>query len=407
MSERTGAPVITFRTALIAVIIGVVSFSALIVLSAFAPELRDKNQAGLHAYSKSALGYNFAVRLLQETGYEVQISRETWRLEYSGQSDLLILTPANRYDADELAEVNLDRAGDPTLIILPKRWGPADVFNRRYFGRTSIISPESVTRLLADAFEGITAVQTDPADEMQFNGRAVETVFTEKMQLITGDTISPIIANDEGVLFGRLEETDVYIVSDPELFNTHGLNKPQNAAVMLDIMETLAGDGFRIPVIFDTTLHGFERDKNLLRLLFEPPVLAATLFGIATALLLGWSAFLRFGRPREAPAEIATGRQSLIESTAGLFKQTEQQASLAEDYDGLATRLTLKSLGFAEDLPPDQADQILARRAEKRKEDKPDLPSRPDPSQVSSAYQLLHFAQTYHTWKEELSDDRE
>ena len=96
MTTRTQTPVITLKTALIAIIVGVLSFAALIVLSAFAPELRDKNQAGLHAYSKSALGYNFAVRLLQETGFDVEISREIWRLEYSDRSSLLILTPANR-----------------------------------------------------------------------------------------------------------------------------------------------------------------------------------------------------------------------------------------------------------------------------------------------------------------------
>lgn len=407
MTTRTQTPVITLKTALIAIIVGVLSFAALIVLSAFAPELRDKNQAGLHAYSKSALGYNFAVRLLQETGFDVEISREIWRLEYSDRSSLLILTPANRYDADELAEVNFERSGDPTLIILPKRWGPADVFNRRFQGRTSILSTDSVTRLLADAFEDISVIQTAPVEDVRFYGDRMKTVFTEKTQLISGDTISPIVETDDGTLFGRVEGTYVFIISDPEIFNTHGLSKPENAAMMMAVIEELAGGGFQIPIIFDTTLHGFERNKNLLRLLFEPPVLAATLFGIATALLLGWSAFLRFGRPRAAPPEIATGRQSLIESTAGLFKQTEQQASLAEDYDALATRLVLKSLGFTDDIPADQADQILARRAQRRKADKPDLSSRPDPAHVTSPHQLLHFAQNYHTWKEELSDDRE
>ena len=67
MSETASSALISLRTALIIVIIGVLSFSSLFVLLAFAPDLQDKNYAGPHAYSKSALGYNFSAELLKET----------------------------------------------------------------------------------------------------------------------------------------------------------------------------------------------------------------------------------------------------------------------------------------------------------------------------------------------------
>ena len=93
------------RTAIIAVVVGVVSFASVIILSAFAPDLENRDRAGLHAYSTSALGYNLAFNLLQQVGYETSISRNPAELQTRVTNGLLILTPASGYDADELEDV--------------------------------------------------------------------------------------------------------------------------------------------------------------------------------------------------------------------------------------------------------------------------------------------------------------
>lgn len=397
---------ISVRTALIAVLVGAISFASLLVLSAFAPELRDKNTAGLHAYSKSALGYNFAVNLLQELGYTTEISQDLNILTYRPDPDFLILTPANRYDSDELSDVDFDQDG-PTLVVLPKRWGFRDPLNRRFQGRTGFVSLDDINRLAGVVDDSIEVRRVDAMTELDGPSGALPVTFLENTQLMKSDELIPVIGNRDGVMLGRISNTQIYILADPELFNTHGLSHVENAQAMLVGMREMIGKGKGISVIFDTTLHGFERSRNLLRMLFEPPLLGATLFGFATAILLGWGAFLRFGRPAEAPAEIATGRQSLIESTSGLFQQTGQQASLAEDYEALAARQTLRGLGYSEDVSTDQALAILDERYRKEKRERSDLKPRPTPGHVSSAHQLLQFAQDYHTWKEELSDERE
>lgn len=399
-------PLISVRTALIAVLVGAISFSSLLVLSAFAPELRDKNQAGLHAYSKSALGYNFAVNLLTEIGYEVEISQDENLLLYPRDPSLLILTPANRYDSDELEEISFD-SDSPSLVVLPKRWGFRDALNRRFQGRTGFVSLADVTQLANVLDDQISLTRAEGVTELTSVQGNLPVSFVENTQFMNGDALVPIISGDDGVVFGRLQNTEIYILSEPELFNTHGLSHEENAQAMLVAVTEMTGDGSSFSVIFDTTLHGFERSRNLLRMLFEPPLLGATLFAFATAILLGWGAFLRFGRPSELPAEIATGRQSLIESTSGLFRQTEQQASLAEDYEVLANRLTVRSLGYLEDVTPEQAKQILDDRQKKEQRDRPDLKDRPTADAVVSAHQLLQFAQDYHTWEEELTDERE
>ncbi|MAP93615.1 MAG: hypothetical protein CMK07_01575 [Ponticaulis sp.] len=406
-STPTSQPLVSVRTALIAVLVCALSFASVVVLTAFAPEFEDKDQAGLHAYSRSALGYNFAVRLLQDVGYDVEISRDPSLLRTSYRRSLLILTPASRYDADELGEVDFERGENPTLIVLPKRWGFKNNFNPRHQGRTGLLQVEQVSELTEEVVEGLKVKRVEQLTGFRIDGEEANPQFTSTVQLLDGDGIRPIFESDQGVMFGQVEGTRTFILSEPELFNTHGLSHPENAQVMLSMIEEMIGEGLNFPIIADTTLHGFERSRNLLKKLFEPPLLGVTLVALGTAILLGWSAFLRFGRPRDPEPEIATGRQSLIESTAGLFRQTEQEASLAGDYEQVARRMTLRSLGLPEDTPPDQADALIKRRETYARAENPDLPARPDASEVSSAGSLLHFAQNYHAWNEELKNERE
>ena len=404
--SRQTAPLISVRTALIAIVVATLSFVSLIVLSAFAPEFEDRNQAGLHAYSKSALGYNFAVSLLEESGATVTINRDPRVLDFPLEDDLLVLTPANRTDANEIAELELGRSGNATLIVLPKRWGTRDPLNSRFHESVALLRDSTVARILHAVSEEGALDRVDPVPEAQMEGVRYPMVISEAMQVLNGPDLLPVISVEGGALLARLAGTDVFILSEPELFNTHGLSHAENADLMVSFMMAIASETGQLrPITIDTTLHGFERGRSLLRAIFEPPLLGATLFAFATAILLGWSAFLRFGRPRPQAPDVATGRQSLINSTTGLFSLTHQEASLADDYGALATRLTVRSLGFPSDQSAERTEEILERRMAVQTRKNPDLPDRPDPSTVSGAASLLAFAQNYHTWKEELSDE--
>ena len=407
MSEKnadTGA-LFSWRAAILTVIIGAISFSSLVVLSAFAPDLQDKDHAGLHAYSRSALGYNLAVQLLKRTGHEVEISRDPELLEYDDTWGSLVLTPAGPQDLEEMKRVEFDRY-EPTLIILPKRQGFASFSNPRHQRVVTELGLNDVTELLQPFGDTFSMRRINAVDHADFYGERMPVAFTERTQIISGGPIIPILRVEEGTIFGRIEDTNVYIAADPELFNTHGLKSLDNAKMMIRLFDEMDENEEGIPFLFDTTLHGFERTRNLLKLLFQPPLLGATLFMTATALLLGWSAFVRFGKPPPAKKLFATGRGSLIESTAGLFSQTRQDVTLASDYGQLAERLAVKELGYPNDLSAQQIQNALAQ-AEQRQDDKGNQHSeRPDATSVQTAGQLVSFAQAYHQWKKDMSDGR-
>lgn len=407
MSARTANAqgFISLRSALIAVLIGVISFSSLIVLMAFAPDLEDKDYAGPHAYSKSALGYNFAVKILENTDHYVDISRDPGFLEDEYGYGLLVLTPANKRDQKELDDANFDRT-DPTLLVLPKRWGFASFTNKRHQAQVGELDLQNVSALLQPIDDAFGMRRVSAVSMVDYQGRNYSAAFTDRTQIITSGPITPIISIDEGVIFGRVENTNLYILTDPELMNTHGLRSIENARLLISMFDEMTGSDPGFPIIFDTTLHGFERTRNLLRMLFEPPLLAATLFALATALLLGWGAFVRFGRLPQPEPVFATGRATLIESTSGLFTQTEREVSVADDYADLAKRLAIHELGYGDDLAPAQIDHILENSEKQSAAKNGRHATQPDPTNVKTPGQLVSFAQAYHQWKKDLNHGR-
>src|SRR5215813_10089286 len=78
-------------------VVGVLSFAAFIVLSAFADDLRKPEDGGPHAESKSAIGYEALVSLLQGEGMRVRVSRGGLR-ELKGYNQLAILTPRSGWE---------------------------------------------------------------------------------------------------------------------------------------------------------------------------------------------------------------------------------------------------------------------------------------------------------------------
>ena len=84
MSEtNTGSP-FAARTVAIMLTIAIVSFGAVMVLAGWSPELRDRNHAGDHPFSTSAIGYNGFVQLLEDQGYPVEVSRLEHKLIVTG-----------------------------------------------------------------------------------------------------------------------------------------------------------------------------------------------------------------------------------------------------------------------------------------------------------------------------------
>src|SRR5205085_386965 len=69
---------------------GILAFIAMLVLGAYAPDLRNGHNGRSHALSNSATGFSGIVRLAQATGRNPAVIRNEPML---GTEDLVVLTP--------------------------------------------------------------------------------------------------------------------------------------------------------------------------------------------------------------------------------------------------------------------------------------------------------------------------
>ena len=103
------------RTVAVLILVGVITFVAMLVLGAYAPDLRSGRNGGAHALSNAATGYSGIVRLAEATGRGPQIVRDVRKLD---TEDLVVLTPET--GATDMTKVLEQRLVKPTLVILPK-----------------------------------------------------------------------------------------------------------------------------------------------------------------------------------------------------------------------------------------------------------------------------------------------
>jgi hypothetical protein len=357
MSETTQSSAAPFaaRTVAILIAVAVFSFGAIMVLAGWSPELRDRDRAGDHPFSTSAIGYNGIVRLLEAQGYPVEISR--FKSNLDGHYGLMILTLSTRGMGKSLKEYELQ---SDTLIVLPKWSGMVDWTNPSRMKDTDLANESSVASVL-DAL-GIEAevIRTDvPGRVATPFGQA--TIKPDlQLQLLQSEELTPIIRTGEGALLSQLPGQDIYILADPDLINTFGLAERENARFAMQMINMMRYSDDE-PIIFDATLHGFTRSENLLQMMFDIPFLAVTLVALAAALLLGWAATIRFGPPARETRAIALGKQALADNSAGLVSMARRETRMAPGYLSLIRRRLSKQIGAPRNLTEAQLSELFDR----------------------------------------------
>ena len=92
-----------------------VAFIAMLILGAYAPDLRSGHNGGSHALSNAATGFSGLVRLAEATGRRPLIVRSEEELK---SEDLVVITPEHGWT--DLSEILALRGSRTTLIVLPK-----------------------------------------------------------------------------------------------------------------------------------------------------------------------------------------------------------------------------------------------------------------------------------------------
>ena len=268
----------------ILVAVALFSFGAIMVLAGWAPELRDKDVAGSHPYSTSALGYQGFVRLLEAQGYPVEISRLERTLEESDWG-LLILTLPLWGGNDALEDFDSSRT---TLLVLPKWDGIPDALDRTKQHDTRFKNARVLNDLLEDLNLDATIGRIEVPATVDGAFGTLSPKPDVKMQVLDSEALDPIVTADEHILLAYAPDAGIYVLSDPDLINTFGLSEFDNAEFAVKMVDFMRYDADE-PIIFDATLHGFVRSENLLQMMFDIPFIGATLTALMAALLLGWA----------------------------------------------------------------------------------------------------------------------
>lgn len=359
MSDAAGSNASPFSARIVAILIAVaaISFGAVMVMAGWAPELRDRNHAGDHPYSTSALGFNGFVRLLESAGYPVEVTRLETELE-SRDWGLMIVTLPAFGGVTVLDERDLQ---PPTLAVLPKWWGRADNLNQARLADTRFIEARTLNdelqTLYPDAEIMRVPVPSEPLDT-PFGAAPVKPDVV--LQLIRDPSLETVIGVNESALLAYDTERGLYILSDPDLMNTFGLAQRENARFaiqLVDFLRTYPDE----PILLDATLHGFVRSENLLKMMFSVPYIGVTLVALAAAMLLGWAAVIRFGPPRTDERAIALGKQALADNSAGLVTMARREARMAPGFLALVRRRLAREIGAPRTLTEAQVSDMFDR----------------------------------------------
>lgn len=393
-------------TMIVVLLVGVVSLAGLGVLSAYQPELKSGNDGGGHALSKSSIGYAALPRLLSGMGQTVILSRGP--LGENAADSLLVLTPAAGAPPEQVEDLF---HGGATLIVLPKWHAAPYRENPGWVTTVGVNSPEQALSVLPDDLrEGTSLTQTSGAQAVvlrQPNGRAVgASVTIETPRRISGAQWIPVVVDTRGAPVLVLHrESLTYVLADADLLNTQGLKSLNGAKTALALVDIVRTDGS--PVAFDLTQHGFQRTRNLLRLMIEPPLLGLTLILAALAAFAGWQSLIRFGPALRGGRVVALGKRALADNTAGLVRMAKREHHMASPYALLVRGAVARAIGAPRSLDGAQLDAFLDRVGLTVGATRPYTVLAEDARSAKTPGDLMRVARDLYRWTQEMTRARQ
>ena len=255
--------------------IGVLAFIAMLVLGAYAPDLRSGHNGGSHALSNAATGFSGLVRLAEATGQKPEIVRVLADLD---SEDLAVITPDHGWT--DVGPILDKRGARATLIVLPKWETTPDRQMTGWVRVSGLLPPEDPGRMLAPANPLKISRAKGHAQPLRNVGLAasanVHFLAPAIVQTMSGNGLEPMITTADGrVVLGRIAG-HIFVLSDPDLLNNHGMadeNQAKAAVALLEFLNSTGADS----VLFDVTANGLGRSRSPLKLAFDAPFLAVTL----------------------------------------------------------------------------------------------------------------------------------
>jgi hypothetical protein len=329
--ERDSGSTFNASTMLLVTAVGAFAFIAMLVLGAYAPDLRSGHNGGSHALSNAATGFSGLVRLAEATGRNPTIIRSVPDLK---NEDLAVVTPED--GSVNLAKILETRGPRATLIVLPKWTTVPDAVHPGWVRVPMLDYPSDPQAVLAPSVklkvarakghgEPLTNVESTAPADMRFLAPAV-------VQTISGEGLEPLITTPAGgIVLGQVGNRHLYVLSEPDLIDNHGMGDERQARSALALLDYVNSTD-STSVLFDVTADGLGRSRSPLKLAFDPPFLAVTLTIFAAMLLAAWQALNRFGPVRRRERVIAFGKAALVDNSAALIRKAGREAGLGSRY---------------------------------------------------------------------------
>ena len=383
-------------TMLLVAAVGILAFIGMLVLGAYAPDMRSSKNGGSHALSKGATGYSGLVRLVEATGRNPQIVRFENDLDSEA---LVVLTPES--PMVPLDPVFRHREGKVTLVVLPK-WSTERDKKRPGWGRSSglvppawpegVLAPGNKLKVTRSKGQG-RALKTLPIEapaDMHFLAPAV-------VQTIAGDKLDPVVTDADGrIVLGKLRNVPVFVLADPDLIDNLGMGDIRQARAALAMLDYLNSTDAE-EVLFDVTLNGLGGTRSPLRLAFDPPFLAVTVAIFVALLLAGIQGAIRFGAPLRPQRAIAFGKSALVDNSASLVRKAGREASLGRRY----VDLIRDRAAWVFRLPATIRGESLEQKLDELRPERPFSELARAADSARSRSELIAAAKALHHWVEE------
>lgn len=406
MSGRMSGGRMSGAMPLILFLVGAVAAIALVLLYAYAPDVRNAQSSDSVAISRSAVGYAGLHALLRHAGVAAEIDRG----QGAKSPSLTIVTPTIMTNA---ADIAAHRVQGPLLIILPK-WitvpmplRPERVYKAGAWDTRPIAAklrpfvPAKIVQTPGDRHNPVLrATLPMPGLPSMLNNLRLEQVQT----IAKGAPILMDFGDSKQAVLVRVRggANPVYVLSEPDLMNNHGLAHEGVARAALAMIGALRrGNG---PVMLDVTLNGLGRSPSMLKALFEPPFRGATICAILAALLMAFHTLARFGAPADGEAAVTRGKKALADNTAELVRIMGRESGMALRYVQMARDFALGRLGARARKAPEQ-DALLAAMEKSGGSEMRYNDLVAEAVQARSSSDLIRIAARTHAWRRSITGE--
>ncbi len=332
----------------------------------FGAELGTERSFRANSYSRSAVGHRALSRVLRAVGVSTRVSR--YRSANRAGRDGVLIIAEPQWSGSRLGE-NLNEMvtrDGPTIVVLPKWEVIEDHQTPGFIGPPGLLREREAEDVLEEiGVRGgrVTHVPEDIPLRWDAGELGAEpTLF--RAQVCDARNVTPIVSNQFGWVLAKHNRRNLFILSDPDVISNYGIARGDNSVFAIRMVDFARRDG--AGVVIDETLHGFVREPNVFRALFDFPVAFGTLqFGI-TVLVLLLAACARFGAPYFARRNQRSGKEFLINNVATMLREAGHNRHALERYLAVAVRQVGRSLHLPVGLDENGTRTWLDRQGELR-----------------------------------------